>query len=104
MEQLWKAAERAGFMSLKQLCVAGVCAALTTATLGCGVALAGDRGSMEDQLACTPDVYRLCSSLIPDEDAITACLRQKVNSLSPACHKVFTDPLPAQANQNNDND
>jgi hypothetical protein len=56
-------------------------------------------------MACTPDVYRLCSQFIPDEDAITSCLRQRVNSLSPACHKVFTRPdSPANNGSNSDDD
>ena len=52
---------------------------------------------MEDQVACTPDVYRLCSQYIPDEDTITACLQKNVRSLSVACQKVFTRP-PSQQN------
>ena len=58
------------------------------------VALAQHAGSMEDQVACTPDVYRLCSSLIPDEDAIVGCLTRNRQSLSPACKQVFSRPYP----------
>ena len=50
------------------------------------------KGSIEDQLACTPDVYRLCASDIPDEDAITACLRQHKAQLSDGCKAVFSKP------------
>ena len=53
---------------------------------------AGNRGSMEDQLACTGDVYRLCSQYVPDEDSIVACLKRNVSSLSAGCHRVFTRP------------
>lgn len=49
-------------------------------------------GSAEDQLACTPDVYRLCAGNIPDEDAITACLRQHKPQLSAGCQAVFSRP------------
>ena len=66
--------------------VAAAAALLTTP------AWASDRGSMEDQLACTPDVYRLCSQYIPNEDTITACLQRNLATLSSACHKVFTRP------------
>lgn len=60
---------------------------------------ADDRGSMEDQLACTPDVYRLCSQYVPDEDSIVACLKRNVSNLSAACHKVFTRPqVPSNGN------
>jgi hypothetical protein len=58
---------------------------------------------MEDQMACTPDVYRLCSQYIPDEGAITSCLRQRVANLSPACQKVFTRP-DSPANKSEDDD
>ena len=47
---------------------------------------------MEDQMACTPDVYRLCGSYVPDEDAIVQCLKRNLQTLSPACHKVFSTP------------
>ena len=69
-------------------------------------AQAQHRGSAEDQLACTPDVYRLCSSYVPDEDAIVACLRRNVKALSPACHQVMTRPdtAPAQGGDDQDSD
>lgn len=71
-----------------------------------GQALASDRGSPEDQLACTPDVYRFCSSQVPDEDAIVACLNRNVNGLTPACRKVMTRPAdtPGKAQQDEDTD
>ena len=71
---------------------------VAAAALATTPALAGDRGSMEDQLACTPDVYRLCSQFIPDEDNIVACLQKNVSNLSPACHKVFTAPDSKNSN------
>ena len=45
-----------------------------------------------DQEACTPDVFRLCSSAIPGEDAIVACLNSKVSQLSPQCRAVIDPP------------
>ena len=48
-----------------------------------------DRGTKEDQEACTPDVFNLCSALIPDEPAILACLQGRKADLSPACSKVL---------------
>jgi hypothetical protein len=47
------------------------------------------RGSVEQQLACTPDVFRLCGSEIPDVNRIVACLRQNTNQLGDACRAVF---------------
>ena len=34
------------------------------------------RGTWEQQMACTPDVWRLCGDQIPDVSRIVACLRQ----------------------------
>jgi hypothetical protein len=47
------------------------------------------QGTLEQRLACTPDVLRLCSEYIPDADQITLCLRQKSAELSDACRTVF---------------
>lgn len=48
-----------------------------------------ERGTMEQQMACTPDVWRLCFDQIPDVGRITACLRQNTPQLSGACRAVF---------------
>jgi hypothetical protein len=47
------------------------------------------RGSFEQQMACTPDVWRFCSDQIPDADRIVACLRQNTAQLSEGCRAVF---------------
>jgi hypothetical protein len=57
------------------------------------------RGTAEQQMACTPDVWRLCSSQIPDVDRIVACLRANTPRLSEGCRAVFAagpppDPVP----------
>ena len=44
----------------------------------------------DDATACKPDVFRLCSSAIPWQDRIVACLVQNKRQLSPACSKVFS--------------
>lgn len=64
------------------------------------------KGSAEDQAACTPDVYRICSQYIPDEDDIVACLQRKKEQLSPACHAVFSRPdaAPAKPSQPEDDE
>jgi len=55
-----------------------------------GVAFADDyRGTMEQQMACTPDVWRLCSDQIPDVNRIVACLQQNTPQLSSGCRAVF---------------
>ncbi len=62
---------------------------------GCGIAIQGtasaqeNRGTMEQQMACTPDVWRLCFDQIPNVNRITACLRQNTPQLSEGCRAVF---------------
>jgi hypothetical protein len=56
------------------------------------------QGTLEQRLACTPDVLRLCSEFIPNADEITICLREKNAELSDACRSVFeaaTTQLPS---------
>ena len=40
-------------------------------------------------MACTPDVWRLCSAQIPDVSRIVGCLRQNTEQLSNPCKAVF---------------
>jgi hypothetical protein len=56
------------------------------------------RGTLEQQMACTPDVWRLCSDQIPDVSRITACLQQNTPQLSSGCRAVFqsNNQMPAQ--------
>ena len=69
--------------------------------LGLAIAIAGGaatqtsalseeyHGTFEQQLACTPDVWRLCGDQIPDVNRIVACLRQNTPQLSGPCRSVF---------------
>src|SRR5260221_9399599 len=43
------------------------------------------QGTLEQRLACTPDVLRICSAFIPNADEITTCLRERSAELSDAC-------------------
>jgi hypothetical protein len=43
------------------------------------------QGTLEQRMACTPDVLRLCSAFIPNADAITICLKEKNAELSDDC-------------------
>ena len=54
------------------------------------------RGTLEQQLACTPDVLRLCGAAMPDVNRIVACLRQNTPQLSGSCRAVFdsSDSVP----------
>jgi hypothetical protein len=42
----------------------------------------------EQRAACAPDVYRLCSSDIPNVGKIIVCMRREKPNLSPACRAV----------------
>ena len=42
-------------------------------------------------MACSGDVWRLCSSAIPSVDRIIACLKRERARLSPGCQAVFND-------------
>jgi len=50
-------------------------------------------GTVEERIACTPDVFRLCSSEIPNVDQIISCMKAKKTSLSQACRTVFGSRL-----------
>jgi len=57
-------------------------------------------GTESERAACTPDVFRLCSSEIPNIDRIIACMKAKRASLSTPCRLVFEKELPGDAAQN----
>ena len=58
-----------------------------------------NRGTWEQQMACTPDVWRLCSDQVPDVGRIVACLRQNTPQLSNNCRAVFESQANAQQQQ-----
>ncbi len=59
---------------------------------------AGYAYTAEEQQACQPDAFRLCSSEIPDVDRVTACMVAKKSQLSPECRRFFrSDPEPVSA-------
>ncbi|WP_456734297.1 hypothetical protein [Bradyrhizobium sp. USDA 3364] len=55
------------------------------------------RGTWEQQMACTPDVWRLCGDQVPDTNRIVACLRQNTPQLSSGCRAVFESNAQQQA-------
>jgi len=65
----------------------GVALALLAATAS--PAPSFSQGTLEQRVACTPDVLRLCSAFIPNADEITICLREKNAELSVACSTAF---------------
>ena len=46
-------------------------------------------GTSAERAACTPDVFRLCASSIPDVDQIIVCLKKARPSLSAGCRVVM---------------
>ena len=53
------------------------------------------RGTLEQQMACTPDVFRLCGAQMPDANRIVACLRQNTPQLSGAVPRGVRIRVPA---------
>lgn len=47
------------------------------------------KATAEERAACTPDVFRLCASDIPNVSRIVACMKREKSKLSPGCKKVF---------------
>jgi hypothetical protein len=43
----------------------------------------------EQQQACSPDAFRLCSAEIPDVERVTACMVRNKSQLSPQCRAFF---------------
>lgn len=72
-------------MNWKLMRMAGI--ALAATVLAAGTAFA--QGTMAQQDACRPDVFRLCSSYIPDVGEIVACLRGNEARLSAPCREVM---------------
>jgi hypothetical protein len=54
------------------------------------------RGTWEQQMACTPDVWRLCGDKVPDVGRIVACLQQNTPQLSSGCRAVFDSSAEQQ--------
>jgi hypothetical protein len=61
------------------------------------------RGTWEQQMACTPDVWRLCGAQVPDVDRIVACLRRNTEQLSGKCRAVFAQGDNAPRREDRDN-
>jgi hypothetical protein len=74
---------------LKSLLVtAAVLASVSTSAL----AQSAQRGTADEQKACTKDVSRHCRSVMDQGDfVVLACLQQNRAKISAACNKVLTD-------------
>ena len=80
-------------MPINQLCVRGVqFAACVAACLALWPSASRAFTEADQQRLCTPDVFRLCSSEIPNRERIIACMKRQRSSLSPGCRSVFGKP------------
>lgn len=55
------------------------------------------RGTDDQQMACMGDVFRLCSSEIPDANRIVGCLVRQKSQLTIECRAVFDQNRPRTA-------
>ena len=81
-----------GVMMTNLRCVRGVqliaCVALCSLWASASHAFTED----DQRRLCTGDVFRLCSSEIPDRGRIIACMHHKRAQLSAECRSVFGKP------------
>jgi hypothetical protein len=64
--------------------------ALTLLSLSTAAVAQGQRGTPEEQRACTRDVQRFCRHVIDQGDlTILACLKENRAKISEACGKVL---------------
>ncbi|MFM0628283.1 hypothetical protein [Paraburkholderia xenovorans] len=65
-------------------------ALLAASLMALGSAGSADAASRDDQAkACRGDAMHFCAAAIPNEAKITACMKQHVDELSPACRAMF---------------
>jgi hypothetical protein len=74
---------------MRKLQVLRIFALGVAAVVASGASAQEHRGTWEQQMACTPDVFRLCGAAIPDENRIVACLQANTPQLSAPCRAVF---------------
>lgn len=55
----------------------------------CALPATGWAYTMEQQQACMGDAFRLCSSEIPDVEAVRACMIRRQTELSAGCRVYF---------------
>ncbi|WP_194259632.1 hypothetical protein [Gluconobacter vitians] len=53
----------------------------------------------QQKQACQGDAIRLCTLAIPNEAKITACMKKKIDQLSPKCRAMFTPVQQPKKNQ-----
>ena len=84
--------------TLRSMPLAQWCVSLALLAATASPAPSFSQGTLEQRLACTRDVLRLCSAFIPNADEITICLREKNAELSDACRMAFEAGMKQQSN------
>ncbi len=72
-----------------KLSIAGAMGLAAAGMFGVLSAPALAQGTAEERSACMGDAFKFCGSDIPDVSRIEACLKSKVNQLSPGCKAEF---------------
>jgi hypothetical protein len=78
----------------------------TFALLAAGLAVlsavtAANAATEDDQAkACRGDAMHFCAADIPNKEKITACMKQHVDELSPACRAMFKGGKKGDARAN----
>ncbi|HEY4294892.1 MAG TPA: hypothetical protein VGM85_00305 [Paraburkholderia sp.] len=63
---------------------------LAASLFALGVATSASAASRDEQSkACRGDALHFCAADIPNEAKITACMKQHIDELSPACRAMF---------------
>jgi hypothetical protein len=65
---------------------------VTALLIACSIAFAQERGSAQEQQACSRDVSRHCRKVMDQgDDLVRQCLLQHRSKLTDACRKVLKD-------------
>ncbi|NML34135.1 hypothetical protein [Paraburkholderia antibiotica] len=63
---------------------------LVAGLVALGAVTSAQAASRDEQAhACRGDAMHFCASEIPNEEKITACMKQHIDELSPACRAMF---------------
>lgn len=76
-------------MPRSNLALPGVCTFATLAVALLAMAAPAQAATEAEKAACTPDVWRLCASEVPNVGKIVACLNRNHGKLSSACRMVM---------------
>ncbi|AXL49753.1 hypothetical protein DSC91_001684 [Paraburkholderia caffeinilytica] len=74
-------------------------AVLAASLAALGVVIAANAASGDDRAkVCRSDAIHFCAAHIPSKAKITACMKEHLDELSPACRAMFEDDKKDDAN------